>query len=305
MNTNNNNPKIVATPNITRGLMRDHQVSAKKSLGQNFIIEPKIIQRIADAAQCDKHDLILEIGPGLGSLTQKLAEQAGQVVTVEIDKTLLPALAESLAPYNNIQLINDDAMQADFAALVAPYAARDDLRPGFMAVANLPYYITTPLIMRFLEGAAPWRRLVFMVQKEMAERMQAAPGGKDYGALSLAVQYRAKASIAFKVPATVFIPRPKVDSAVIVLDRLDAPPVSVPDEALLFDIIRAGFNQRRKTLANSLSRVMQLDKELITAALTKSQVEPTRRAETLTLAEFAAVASALYHLQNQPQNTEV
>lgn len=299
MNTNNNNPKIVATPNITRGLMRDHQVSAKKSLGQNFIIEPKIIQRIANAAQCDKQDLIMEIGPGLGSLTQKLAEQAGQVVTVEIDKTLLPALAESLAPYDNIQLINDDAMQADFAAILAPHLARTDLRPGFMAVANLPYYITTPLIMRFLESDTPWRRLVFMVQKEMAERMQAAPGSKDYGALSLAVQYRAAASIAFKVPATVFIPRPKVDSAVIVLDRLSSPPVDVSDEALMFEIIRAGFNQRRKTLANSLSRVMKLDKELITAALTMANVEPTRRAETLTLAEFAAVTEALCSLRQE------
>lgn len=296
MNTTKNT-KIIATPNTTRGLMREHSVSAKKSLGQNFIIEPKIIQRIADAAECDKQDLILEIGPGLGSLTQKLAEQAGQVVTVEIDKTLLPALAESLAPYDNIQLINADAMQTDFAALLAPHLSRPDLHEGFMAVANLPYYITTPLIMRFLESDTPWRRLVFMVQKEMAERMQAAPGGKDYGALSLAVQYRAKASIAFKVPATVFLPRPKVDSAVIVLDRLSAPPVGVQDETLLFEIIRAGFNQRRKTIANSLSRVLKLDKDLIGMALNEAQINPTRRAETLTLAEFAEVANALARLK--------
>lgn len=302
MDTNKNTQKTVATPNVTRGLMRDHAVSAKKSLGQNFIIEPKIIERIANAAACDKQDLVLEIGPGLGSLTQKLAQCAGQVVAVEIDKTLLPALAESLAPYNNICLINDDAMQADFAALLAPYAARSDLRPGFMAVANLPYYITTPLIMRFLEGDSPWRRLVFMVQKEMAERMQAPPGGKDYGALSLAVQYRAKAQIAFKVPATVFLPRPKVDSAVIVLDKLDEPPVQVADEALLFNIIRAGFNQRRKTLLNSLSRVMKIDKPLIEAALASTQIEPSRRAETLSLAEFAAVANALYQQQTEVQH---
>lgn len=298
MNTTKNT-KIIATPNTTRGLMRDYSVSAKKSLGQNFIIEPKIIQRIADAAECDKQDLILEIGPGLGSLTQRLAEQAGQVVTVEIDKTLLPALAESLAPYDNIQLINDDAMQADFAALLAPHLSRPDLRPGFMAVANLPYYITTPLIMRFLESNTPWRRLVFMVQKEMAERMQAAPGGKDYGALSLAVQYRAKAQIAFKVPATVFLPRPKVDSAVIVLDRLENPPAEVSDEALLFEVIRAGFNQRRKTISNSLSRVMKLDKDMVTAALETAQINPTRRAETLTLSEFATLTNALYQLKSE------
>lgn len=301
MNTTKNT-KIIATPNTTRELMREHSVSAKKSLGQNFIIEPKIIQRIADAADCDKQDLIMEIGPGLGSLTQKLAEKAGQVVTVEIDKTLLPALSESLAPYDNIELINADAMQADFAALLAPHLARPDLRPGFMAVANLPYYITTPLIMRFLESDTPWRRLVFMVQKEMAERMQAAPGGKDYGALSLAVQYRAKAAIAFKVPATVFLPRPKVDSAVIVLDRLPAPPVEVQNETLMFDIIRAGFNQRRKTIANSLSRVLKLDKDLIGAALAAAQINATRRAETLTLAEFAEVTNALCRLKEEVTN---
>lgn len=295
------NKKIVATPGITRGLLRDHGLSAKKSLGQNFIIEPNIIERIAAAAACDKQDLVLEIGPGLGSLTQKLAEQAGQVVAVEIDRSLLPALAESLAAYPNIDLVNDDALTADINALLTPYSKDERLRPGFMAVANLPYYITTPLIMRFLAGDYPWRRLVFMVQKELAARMQAAPGGKDYGALSLAVQYRAQARLAFTVPATVFLPRPRVDSAVIVLERLTEPPVQAADEELLFAVIRAGFNQRRKTLLNSLSHVLKLEKPLAEAALHQAAIDPARRAETLTLAEFAALSNALYSLSKDIQ----
>ena len=287
------NRKTVATPAATRGLMRTHAVSAKKSLGQNFIIEPKIIEKIAAAAACDNHDLVLEIGPGLGSLTQKLAEVAGQVVAIELDKSLLPALAESLAGYQNISLINADALTADIGALLAPYADAPGLRPGFIAAANLPYYITTPLIMRFLESNLPWRRLVFMVQKELAMRMQAKPGSKDYGALSLAVQYHAGAELAFKVPSTVFIPRPKVDSAVIVLNRLDKPPVETSDEKLLFQVIRAGFNQRRKTLLNALSHILGLPKPLAEAALLKAGISPARRAETLSLAEFAALTEAL------------
>lgn len=289
----NTNRKIVATPGVTRGLMRDHNVAAKKSLGQNFIIEPQVIRRIAEAAACDKHDLALEIGPGLGSLTQALAESAGQVLALEIDKTLLPALAESLRGYDNINIINADAMKADINALLQPYRQNETLRPGFIVAANLPYYITTPLIMRFLTGGFPWRRLVFMVQKELAVRMQAAPGGKDYGALSLAVQYYAAPKLAFTVPATVFVPRPKVDSAVIVLDRLAEPPVQTADEELLFAVIRAGFNQRRKTLLNSLSHILKLDKPTAEAALNQAGISPSRRAETLSLAEFAAVADAL------------
>lgn len=304
MNTMKKNKRI-ATPSVTRGLMRDFDVSAKKSLGQNFIIEPKIIERIAAEAECTKQDLVLEIGPGLGSLTQALAENAGQVVAVEIDKTLLQPLAQSFADYDNIDIINADALQTDLAELLAPYLNKPGYNPGFMAVANLPYYITTPLIMRFLEGNTPWRRLVFMVQKEMAARMQAAPGTKDYGALSLAVQYHAQARIAFTVPAAVFLPRPKVDSAVIVLERLAEPPVAVQDEALLFAVIRAGFNQRRKTINNALSHVLQLDKPLVAAALAAAGVDGARRAETLTITEFAALSDAIFELKPQHINTDV
>ena len=288
--------KPVATPSVTRQLMQSHSVSAKKSLGQNFIIEPQVIADIVAAAGCDKQDLVLEIGPGLGSLTQALSAAAGQVLALEIDQSLLAALAESLAGCANVQLLHADAMEADLAGLLAAFADRPDLRPGFMAVANLPYYITTPLLMRFLEQPQlPWRRLVFMVQKELAERMQAAPGGKDYGALSLAVQYRAAARLAFTVPPTVFLPRPNVASAVIVLERLPQPPVRLAPEAeqLFFAVIRAGFGQRRKTLLNSLSAGLGLDKQQIGAALLAAGIEPGRRAETLSLAEFARLAQEL------------
>ncbi len=284
----------VATPSVTRQLMQTHAVSAKKSLGQNFIIEPQVIADIVAAAGCDKQDLVLEIGPGLGSLTQSLSAAAGQVLALEIDQSLLAALAESLAACSNVRLLHADALEADLTGLLAEFAGREDLRPGFMAVANLPYYITTPLLMRFLEQPQmPWRRLVFMVQKELAESMQAGPGGKDYGALSLAVQYRAPARLAFTVPPTVFTPRPKVASAVIVLERLAQPPVQVEDEQLFFAVIRAGFGQRRKTLLNSLSSGLELDKQQISAALLAADIEPGRRAETLTLAEFARLAQNL------------
>ncbi len=296
--------KRIATPTVTKELMRKFSVSAKKSLGQNFIIEPQIIERIAAAADCDKQDLVLEIGPGLGSLTQALSEKAGQVVAVEIDKTLLEPLQSSFAEIPNIEVVNADALEVDFTELLAPYQASGEFRPGFMAVANLPYYITTPIIMRFLETDCGWRRLVFMVQKELAARMQAKPGSKDYGALSLAVQYRARAKVAFTVPASVFIPRPKVDSAVIVLERLAQPPIEVQDENLLFAAIRAGFNQRRKTLLNSLQNGqagqggIDMDKQQIAAALAMAEIAPSRRAETLTIEEFGRLADALYSCQN-------
>ncbi len=299
-----NTTKRIATPGVTRGLMQDYNVAAKKSLGQNFIIEPQIISRIVQTAACDKQDLVLEIGPGLGSLTQALAEAAGQVVAVEIDQTLLPPLNAQFAQTPNVALIHADALQADLAGLLSPYLNQPGLRPGFMVVANLPYYITTPLILRLLTDNAPWRRLVFMVQKELAARLQAAPGGKDYGALSLAVQYRAAAKLAFTVPAAVFLPRPKVDSAVVVLDRLPAPPVQVADEAMLFAVIRAGFNQRRKTLANALGNVLALDKALVTAALDMAGIAGTRRAETLTLAEFAALTDAITQMTQKGGNSQ-
>lgn len=294
----NMSEKKIATPSVTRNLMQTHTIRAKKSLGQNFIIEPQVIDNIVTAAGCDKQDLVLEIGPGLGSLTQALSNTAGQVIALEIDQSLIPALKQSLAACANVQLLHADAMTADlFRILAEAYQASPNLRPDFMAVANLPYYITTPLLLRFLQQPdLPWRRLVFMVQKELAERMQAAPGSKDYGALSLAVQYRAQARLAFSVPPSVFLPRPKVASAVIVLERLAAPSVQPVDEDLFFAVIRAGFNQRRKTLPNSLSSVLQLPKEQVNAALAAAGIAPERRAETLTMAEFARLADEIKNI---------
>lgn len=294
----NMSEKKIATPSVTRNLMQAHTIRAKKSLGQNFIIEPQVIDNIVTAAGCDKQDLVLEIGPGLGSLTQALSNTAGQVIALEIDQSLIPALEQSLAACANVQLLHADAMTADLSRILAEaYQASPNLRPDFMAVANLPYYITTPLLLRFLQQPdLPWRRLVFMVQKELAERMQAAPGSKDYGALSLAVQYRAQARLAFSVPPSVFLPRPKVASAVIVLERLAAPSVQPVDEDLFFAVIRAGFNQRRKTLPNSLSSVLQLPKEQVNAALAAAGVAPERRAETLTMAEFARLADEIKNI---------
>lgn len=292
-------PKI-ATPTETRAIMQAHNISAKKSLGQNFIIEPSVIQRIVEAAGATPQDMVVEVGPGLGSLTQALAEQSGRLLALEIDSSLLAHLTQAFSGHTNVHILHADAMQADVNALIAEErttaaAQGQNLAPGFIVAANLPYYITTPLIMRFLEEAPGWRRLVFMVQKELAARIQAKPGGKDYGALSLAVQYRASARIAFTVPASCFLPRPKVDSAVIVLDVLSEPPVQTQDEGLLFAVIRAGFNQRRKTLANSLSSVLQLPKEQVAAALAAAGVAPSRRAESLGLAEFAQIADALHN----------
>ncbi len=294
----NMSEKKIATPSVTRNLMQAHTIRAKKSLGQNFIIEPQVIDNIVTAAGCDKQDLVLEIGPGLGSLTQALSNAAGQVIALEIDQSLIPALEQSLAACANVQLLHADAMTADLSRILAEaYQTSPNLRPGFMAVANLPYYITTPLLLRFLQQPdLPWRRLVFMVQKELAERMQAAPGSKDYGALSLAVQYRAQARLAFSVPPSVFLPRPKVASAVIVLERLAAPSVQPVDEDLFFAVIRAGFNQRRKTLPNSLSSVLQLPKEQVNAALAAAGVAPERRAETLTMTEFARLADEIKNI---------
>ena len=294
----NMSEKKIATPSVTRNLMQAHTIRAKKSLGQNFIIEPQVIDNIVTAAGCDKQDLVLEIGPGLGSLTQALSNTAGQVIALEIDQSLIPALEQSLAACANVQLLHADAMTADLSRILAEaYQASPNLRPDFMAVANLPYYITTPLLLRFLQQPdLPWRRLVFMVQKELAERMQAAPGSKDYGALSLAVQYRAQARLAFSVPPSVFLPRPKVASAVIVLERLAAPSVQPVDEDLFFAVIRAGFNQRRKTLPNSLSSVLQLPKEQVNAALAAAGVAPERRAETLTMTEFARLADEIKNI---------
>ncbi|MGI5823940.1 MAG: 16S rRNA (adenine(1518)-N(6)/adenine(1519)-N(6))-dimethyltransferase RsmA [Bacillota bacterium] len=291
--------RIIATSGETKRLINQHKFRIKKSLGQNFIIEPRIIDGIVEAAGLTARDIAVEIGPGMGSLTQGLAAAAGQVLAVELDKTLIPILRDSFADYDNVSIVHGDALKVNYNELLAPLLTKGDYDEGFVVVANLPYYITTPITMNLLEGGYPWRRLVLMVQKEVANRMKAQPGTKDYGALSVGVQYRAAAKIAMHIPPTVFIPRPAVDSAIIVLDRLPQPAVKVRDEKLFFRLVAAAFGQRRKTLGNSVSGGLHLEKTQVSAALAKAEIAAERRGETLSLEEFARLADALTELNSE------
>ena len=276
----------------TKQFMEANQFQAKKKWGQNFLLEPKFVEKIIDAADIDEQQIVLEIGPGLGALTKQLATRAGKVVAVEIDGELVHLLQDILAPYDNVLVHHGDAMKVDLEQLVQSVAEPGTAPISFSVVANLPYYITTPIVMRLLEQNWHWRKMVLMVQKEVVERMVAAPGGKDYGALSLGVQYRAKARIVTIVPPTVFYPRPQVDSAVVLLENRNEPPVQVDSEKLFFQVIKAAFAQRRKTLLNALgnSGILQ-NKEQVQQVLAACGIESNRRGETLSLEEFALIAN--------------
>ena len=281
----------LSNPQKTIEILQKYQFVFQKRFGQNFLIDPHVLEKIMAAAQIGPEDCVLEIGPGIGTMTQYLAERAARVVAVEIDEGLIPILQETLKDYGNVTLIRADIMKVDIKELAQEYGGG---RP-FKVVANLPYYITTPIVMGLLEGDAPVESITVMVQKEVADRMQAGPGSKDYGALSLAVQYYADPYIAANVPPNCFIPRPNVGSAVIRLTRHAVPPVHVEDPALLFRIIRASFNQRRKTLVNSLNNSQELacTKEEAAQALEYLGLGPSVRGEALTLEEFAAIANYL------------
>ncbi len=263
----------------------------QKRFGQNFLVDTHVLEKIIQAAGLTKEDLVLEIGPGLGPMTQYLAENAGRVVAVEIDSNLIPILKETLKDYDNVTVINEDILKVDVAALAEQYNGGRPIK----VVANLPYYITTPIIMGLFESQVPIDNITVMVQKEVAERMQAGPGTKNYGALSLAVQYYAEPYIVANVPPNCFIPRPSVGSAVIRLTRHGKKPVEVKDEKLMFALIRASFNQRRKTLQNSLNNSSELSfsKEEIGEAIEKMGLSPSVRGEALTLEQFAKLADAL------------
>jgi len=280
-----NTQKPIATPSRTAELLRSHGLSAKKSLGQNFLGEQKIAQKIVAAADLQKGDFVIEIGPGLGALTQYLMQSAQSVAAVELDGRLAALLRETLAGEGNLRVIEADARKTDLDAL-----AQEQGREDFKLVANLPYYITTPLLMHFLENSRGWKVMVLMLQKEVAARIMAAPGGKDYGALSLAVQYRARVEKILTAPPAVFLPRPQVESVVIRLTPLPGKAVAVADEKLFFDLIGAAFAQRRKTLLNSLYASGLRDKPFWLGALAACGIEPARRGETLSLAEFARLA---------------
>ena len=263
----------------------------QKKFGQNFLIDTHVLEKIISAAGITKDDCVLEIGPGIGTMTQYLAENAGHVVAVEIDRNLIPILKETLADYDNVTVINEDILRVDIKALAEEYNGGKPIK----VVANLPYYITTPIIMGLFESGVPIDNITVMVQKEVADRMKEGPGSKDYGALSLAVQYYAEPEIVANVPPNCFIPRPNVGSAVIRLTRHKEMPVEVKDPALMFKIIRASFNQRRKTLQNGLGNAPELPytKEQIAAAIAEMGLTPTIRGEALSLAQFAQLSDIL------------
>ena len=278
-------------PSNTVQILQKYNFNFQKKFGQNFLIDTNILEKIMDSAEISKDDCVLEIGPGIGTMTQYLAERAGEVLAVEIDKNLIPILSDTLAAYSNVTIINEDILKVDINGLCKEKNGGKPMK----VVANLPYYITTPIIMGLFESHVPLKSITVMVQKEVADRMQVGPGTKDYGALSLAVQYYAQPKIVCQVPPSCFIPKPNVGSAVIRLSRYEEPPVKVQDENAMFSLIRAAFNQRRKTLVNALSNAseMKLSKEKIAKILEEMQLPSTIRGEALTLEQFAEISNRL------------
>ncbi|MFX3624214.1 MAG: 16S rRNA (adenine(1518)-N(6)/adenine(1519)-N(6))-dimethyltransferase RsmA [Ectobacillus sp.] len=290
--------KDIATPNRTKMIIEKYGFSFKKSLGQNFLIDTNVLNRIVDFAEIGPNSGAIEIGPGIGALTEQLAKRAKKVVAFEIDQRLLPILAETLEPYGNTKVIHNDVLKADVNQVIAEeFEKGQDL----MIVANLPYYVTTPILFKLLEERLPVRGIVVMMQKEVADRITAGPGTKDYGSLSIAIQYYMEAETVMTVPRTVFVPQPNVDSAVIRLLKRSKPLVAVKDEELFFAVVRASFAQRRKTLMNNLSNNLAgapKDKAILEQVILGAGIDPKRRGETLTIEEFAKLSDALYEQKN-------
>ncbi len=286
--------KDIATPVRTRDILEKYGFSFKKSLGQNFLIDTNILKKIVSFANLTENSGAIEIGPGIGALTEQLARSSKKVVAFEIDQRLLPILNDTLSPYENVNIIHKDVLEADVQQVMdEEFKGIDDV----MVVANLPYYVTTPIIMKLLEDQLPIRGIVCMLQKEVADRISAKPGTKDYGSLSIAVQYYTEAEIVMIVPKTVFVPQPNVDSAVIRLTKRDQPAVAVKDEDFFFQVTKSCFAQRRKTILNNLTSQLpdgKQKKEDILAALSICGIDPTRRGETLSLEEFGRLSDELY-----------
>jgi 16S rRNA (adenine1518-N6/adenine1519-N6)-dimethyltransferase len=286
--------KDIATPVRTRAILEKYGFSFKKSLGQNFLIDTNILKKIVSFADLSENSGAIEIGPGIGALTEQLARSSKKVVAFEIDQRLLPILNDTLSPYANVKVIHKDVLEANVQSMMAEeFQGIEDV----MVVANLPYYVTTPIIMKLLEEHLPIRGIVCMLQKEVADRISAKPGTKEYGSLSIAIQYYTKAETVMIVPKTVFVPQPNVDSAVIRLTKRSQPAVNVKDEDFFFQVTKASFAQRRKTILNNLTSQLpegKQKKEEILAALSASGVEPTRRGETLSLEEFGMLSDQLY-----------
>lgn len=284
--------KDIATPVRTKGILEKHGFSFKKSLGQNFLIDLNILNRIVDFAELTEDSGAIEIGPGIGALTEQLAKRAKKVVAFEIDQRLLPILKETLEPYPHVKVIHEDVLKADVKGVISEeFAEGQDL----MVVANLPYYVTTPIIMKLLTDQLPIRGIVCMLQKEVADRIAAAPGTKDYGSLSIAIQYYTEAKTVMTVPKTVFIPQPNVDSAVIRLTKRPERAVQVKNEEFFFTVVRASFAQRRKTIFNNLSShfAQTIEKPNIEKALLDAGIDPKRRGETLSIEEFGRLSDEL------------
>jgi 16S rRNA (adenine1518-N6/adenine1519-N6)-dimethyltransferase len=292
--------KDIATPKRTQEILKKHGFRFKKSLGQNFLIDPNVLTNIVNAASVTKESGIIEIGPGIGALTEQSARQAGKVLAFEIDQRLLPILKETMAPYPHVEVINEDVLKADLHTFINNHFEKGQ---DLAVVANLPYYVTTPILMKLLEEKLPVRVMVVMMQTEVAERISAEPGSKAYGSLSIAAQYYAHAETVFQVPRTVFMPQPNVDSSILRLTRREKPPVDVVNEALFFHIVRGAFVQRRKTLLNNLSKLFEdtLSKGETAERLQEIGIDGKRRAETLTMTEFAALTSAFYRYTGHPR----
>ena len=282
--------EYISTHSKTLEIIRVHDFKVKKGYGQNFLVDQHVINKIISGANIEEQDLVIEIGPGLGGLTERLAKEAKYLIAIEIDKSLIPILEESFCEYPNVSILNQDILKTDITELITAHGAK-----SAKVVANLPYYITTPIIMNILEANASVESMTIMIQKEVGQRIKADAGTKDYGALTLGVAYRAKAEIVANVPRNSFVPRPNVDSVVLRLDRLEVPPVKVECEALLFKIIRAGFEQRRKTLLNCLFNLLNLglSKDELAVIFEGCGLDVNVRGEDLTLERFADIANAL------------
>ena len=282
----------LGNPKNTIEVIQKYDFDFQKKFGQNFLIDERVLEKIISAAEVNKDDFVLEIGPGIGTMTQYLAENAREVMAVEIDKNLIPILSDTLSAYDNVSILNADILKVDIAKIVEEKNGGKPVK----VVANLPYYITTPIIMGLFESHVPIDSITIMVQKEVADRMQEGPGSKEYGALSLAVQYYAKPEIVVNVPPSCFMPQPKVGSAVIRLTRHSEPTVTVKSEKLLFQVIRASFNQRRKTLANGLANygAFGLPKEELQACIEELGVPVNIRGEALSLEQFAQLSNIIY-----------
>ncbi len=282
------------SPATINELKKKYGFRLSKSLGQNFLTDKNIIDKIIEKSMIGKEDLVIEIGPGIGVLTAAAAEAAGKVIAVEIDRNLIPILKETLSEYDNIEIINSDVLKTDFREILEQNREIDGQKIGGIKIlGNLPYYITTPIIMKILEDRVPADSITIMLQKEVADRIKAGPGTKVYGALSVAVQYYCTVAHVVNAPKEIFVPQPKVDSTVIRLDIRKEKAVRLNDEAVFFAVVKAGFGQRRKTLLNSLTGVLGLSKEEIASILEAASIDPVRRAETLSLDEFAALSNAI------------